>query len=581
MLDQIKLLNSAEALICVMSNKMTGALPVIDFRQIQEAQEGGSYSDTCLLTVPANHSDAQYVIRGNYLLFQDLDGLWQEYRIVDVQRTDSMDGSTITATGEHAFYELLGEPINDIRPTSTTATAAVIQALTGTRWSIGTGDSLGDNSCRIYKTSVLSALSTIAKTWGGELRFWIQVTGNVISGRRVDILSQRGTVTNKRFEFRKDLVSVTQTVNMQNLATALIGRGKGVEVDGGSATEDPAYGRRLEFDEIAWATGDGDPADKPLGQNWIGDDTAASAYGPGGRHIFSFVQYDDCTDAEELLTLTYNELQVRKAPQTTYELSAVVLEELSGYSHEAVRLGDTVRIINAAVSPVSTGEARVIYIDRSLTDPTSCQLIIGNYIPTLSDSTVQIQQAQQSILDRSGVWDRSNAITPDDSGLGGDLEYKIDLLKTQLSSTASHFYTDENGNMIFENTAGTKALKLGAGIFALANSKTGSDWNWRTFGDGDGFTADEISAGTLNAAIVFAGELYGAIGTFTNLIAGVTGAQRMDMGYDSSNDPYIKVYDNSNNLKLTLTKNGLMFSTNTRFVDFTIGDKSGVGVFID
>jgi phage minor structural protein len=412
MLDQIKVLSSAEAVVCVLSNTLPDACPIIDFVIDQEAIDGGAYSDMCTLKIPANHTDVQYITQGNYLLFQDNDGNWQEYKIVQTMRHDSDASSTIEALGEHAFYELLGEPLDDIRPTTTTASLAVTQAITGTRWELGTGADLGSHSCRIYKTSVLSGLQTIAEAWGGELFFKLEVTGSVITARKVDVLATRGNVTGKRFEFHKDLVDVVQTINMQNLATALIGRGKGVEVDGGTETEDPAYGRRLEFTDVVWTIAGGDPADKPADQNWIGDDTAKAAYGPGGtRHIYAYKTFDDCTDAEELLQLTYDELQTRKAPETTYEMEAITLEEISGLEHEAVRFGDTVYVIDDAVTPIITGTARVFRIKRNYVDPTDCKVILGNYIPSSTSNIANILKYQKGMLDRSGTWDRANAIT--------------------------------------------------------------------------------------------------------------------------------------------------------------------------
>ena len=574
MLD-VWILNSAETLLCVLSNNLPDACPVIDFRQIQEAQTGG-YSDTCLLTVPATHSDSAYITEGNYILFQDNDGLWHEYKIVQEKRIDDQTGSYIQASGEHAFYELLGDWIDDIRPTTTTASLAVIEALTNTRWSIGTGDDLGNNSTRIYKTSVLSALVQIATQWGGELRFYVTVGGNLITGRKVDILTQRGSVTGKRFEYRKDLTNIRVTTDISNLATALIGRGKGELIEGGTETTDPTYGRRLEFTDEVWAT-PGDSANKPAAQNWIGDDTAKAAYGPGGRHIFGTVTFDECTDAAELLELTYAELQTRKAPLVTYEMDVITLENVSGLEHEAVRFGDTVNVINTAYTTI-TGTARVMYIDRSYVDMADCKITLGNYIPSVSNRIVTLQAQQQAIQDRLGIWDRANIIEEYSGSLG--LSYVIDLLQTQLASTTSYFYTDASGNFIFENAASTKALKLGAGILAIANTKTLGEWNWTTFGTGDGFVADKIISGTLSSALIFAGTLQAASGTFTDLVAGVTGAQRLNLGYDEFNDPFIKVYDNSNVLQLTINKNGVVFGSFGIMRKYTIGDRTGVGTFI-
>lgn len=74
----------------------------------------------------------------------------------------------------------------------------------------------------------------------------------------------------------------------------------------------------------------------------------------------------------------------------------------------------------------------------------------------------------------------------------------IDVLSTQLNSTQSDWYTDVNGNIILENRDNNSAMKLGGGIFGLADSKNpDGTWHWRSFGTGKGFTATEIVAGWL------------------------------------------------------------------------------------
>lgn len=573
MLNQLMILDKNEAVVAVLSNEFPDACTISSFRQIQEAQSGGSYLDTCVLTVPATHDDTQYLVEGNYILFRDSDGYWQEYRVMVCERQDTQTGSYIIATGENAFYELNNDKIDDIRPTDKTAAFAVIQALDGTRWEIGTAADLGTNSTTIYRCSVLAGLSQIASVWGGELRFRVEVVGDVITHRFVDILTSRGNVTGKRFEYTKDITSVVQTTNIQNLYTALTGRGKGIEID------EDSYGRRLEFDDIEWTVAGGDPANKPIGQNWIGDDTAATAYGVAGRHVHGFVIFETCTDAEELLQLTYDKLQITKVPEMTYQMSAIVLEELTGHDHEAFRFCDTVDIINNAVSPAITGTARIIYIDRDYINPDICTLTIGSYTPSLASTTQSIQSQLSDFSDRAQVWDRATAIDVNTTGLGS-LEYTIDLLKTQLSSSVSNLYTDENGNLIIENVTQTAAIKLGAGIMALANTKTAGEYDWRTFATGSGYVADEMTTGTLNSAIIFTGTLMAASGTFTNLVAGVVGAQRMEQGSDANNDPYFKMYDNAGTLKITIMKDGIVFGASSKMVTYTVGDRTGVGIFV-
>ncbi len=576
---QLKVLNEAEELVAVLSNDLLSACPIAEFRIKLEALAGGAYSDTCTLTIPATHEDAAYVTDGAYLLYQDRDGYWQEYRITRPQRVDG-DGSTITAEGEHAFCELQGEWLDDVRPTSTTAASAVSQVLGGTRWQLGQAENLGAASCRIYKTSVLAGLVAVATAWSGELRFRLQVVGGVIVGRYVDILARRGADTGKRFELTKDLGQIKQTIDRSGIYTALVGRGKGVEVDGGSESEDPAYGRRLEFDEVAWAVASGDPVDKPAGQNWVGDDAAAAAYGPAGRHIRGCVKFDDITDAGELLTATWEALQAAKTPNVTYEMDVLVLEGLTGYEHEAVRLGDTVRVINTSVTPAITGEARVIALDVSIpSTSTDNKVTLGNYIPNLSRSMSVLQQQLADMKDRAGVWDRATVISPGDADSG--IQYMIDLLKVQLAATVTGFATDANGNFVFEDPGHTKALKLGAGILAIANTKLGNgEYDWQTFGTGDGFTASLINAGTLSAAVAFAGQLIAAYGTITQLTAGIPTAAHMVQGVDESGDPYIDVYDDDLTLRRSIRKDGDYYGTSAVQRTYAIGTRTGIGIFV-
>lgn len=533
-----------------------GACPIIECRQVQTAIDGGSYTDELQITVPATHPDSQHLAVGNYLLFQDPDGNWQEYHIVLPVQTIA-DRSIMQAIAEHCFMELLGEWIASSTASNTTAGAAVSQFLTGTRWVLGTAVSLGTNTYAVSDCSVLAALAGVSSTWGGELWFRISVTGGVITSRYVDILQMRGNVTGKRFETFKDLVGVKQTYDVRNLCTALYGLGKSQSVTNGQ-------GERLDFSNVVWSIANGDPCDKPAGQAWVGDTTAAALYGPAGRHIFGTVHFDNETDAESLLSETYATLQQRKVPLCTYEMDVTTLEEISGLAHEAVRFGDTTQVINKAVTPVITGTARVIVLDRNLVDPLDCKVTLGNFIPTLTISYVLQAQQLGSFSDRAGTWDNATALQSA-AGVGGQIQYTLDLLTTQLLSTVSGFSTDPaTGDYIWEDTAThTKALRIGGGILAIANTKTNGAYNWTTIATGDGITATSVLA---------------AAGTFVSLIAGVAGAQRLEMGIGTYNDPYMRFYDNGNNLILQLDKTGLAFGTN-RMATFASGNRTGIGFY--
>jgi hypothetical protein len=92
----------------------------------------------------------------------------------------------------------------------------------------------------------------------------------------------------------------------------------------------------------------------------------------------------------------------------------------------------------------------------------------------------------------------------------------------------------------------TKAMKIGGGIFALANTKTGDQWNWRTFGTGAGFTADEINAGLVKAQFV----QLGAASTFAT---GYDPSGKFAQpGYVTADAEGIKSYDNLSALRVQM-----------------------------
>jgi phage minor structural protein len=448
--------------------------------------------NTLAFTVPADRADAVHVQEGNLVAFKDLDSYWQFFeikRLVDLHG----DGIARTAYCEHILYELIDDIVTDKRPSST-ATAALAGMLENTRWNVGIVDDLGTAKTSAYYISALEAVQKVADAWKGELRWRCVVTGGVIT-RYVDLLAGRGADTGKQFAYTKDIVSIEREVDASNVVTALYGRGKGVELDSG------AYGRRLTFADVV-------ADDKPAGQEWIGDAEALARWGrPGGRHRFAVFTDEEETDAEALLEKTRVELAKRKVPRITYRLDVVSLEQVAGYEHEAVRIGDLVRVIDREFRPELVVSARVVELERDLLQPAKTKIVLGSFAPTIVDATINTQRQVSDLQNKpfNTAW----------------LDGKISILQNEIENVSSYvFQTADDGILIMDAPTfaeATKAMKLGGGIFALANTKNGNQWNWRTFGDGAGFTADEINAGKIQAQFVQIG-------------AGTT----FDEGYDPS-----------------------------------------------
>ncbi len=454
--------------------------------------------NTFTFSVPADHANAQYVTEGHVVAFRDRDDYWQFFEICRVLDVHGSEGLIRTSYCEHVLYELLDDIVTDRRPTDASAYTAIDAALTGTRWKAGICDDLGANSTNVYYISALAAVRNIAEIWSGEIQARLDVSGGIIAGRYIDIFVKRGQDTGKIFEYSKDIVKIEREADTTGVVTALYGRGKGVEIE-----ETGGYGRRLTFSDVAWSSASGNPTDKPAGQEWVEDSKALAQWGRSGRHRFGVFEDEDETDAKALLQKTWDELQRRKIPRITYKLDVAELERLTGYGHEKVRLGDTVRVKDTLFNPPLLVKARIIELQRDLVKPENTKIVLGNFMPLLTDINVTLEKTLRDVRDKSGIWDRSNQFNPDGSLNTGWLNGTIDILANGLNSAISNWHTDENGNIIFLSADGLKAMKLTGEGFAISNQKnTNGKWVWRTFGTGAGFTADEINSGKIRAELI-------------------------------------------------------------------------------
>ena len=154
------------------------------------------------------------------------------------------------------------------------------------------------------------------------------------------------------------------------------------------------------------------------------------------------------------------------------------------------------------------------------------------------------------------------------------------MAKTQLRSSVTNYYTDVTGASVWVADDGQSAIRITGNGFQIADHKVGEDWDWTTAATGSGVVAEQIIGGTIRADVAFMGTLIGASGTFERLVAGLETAQRLELGTDESGDPFMRVYDNEGELTLTLIKTGIQFANQTNFTSYSVGTKTGIGVFV-
>lgn len=432
------------------------------------------------------------IVNGMLIGFYDIDNDLVFYEIINNQ-ADPFD-KTVSVYAELAVLpELRDETIVDKRPTKTQAGAAAMVALEGTRWQVRTVEDVGIGSCRFWYCSVWAALQKIVSTWGCALKFCWEVDDTGIIARYVDVKASLGKWRGKRFELSKGISSLKILYDDSSVVTALYGRGKGEEIE--TESGDTAYGRKISFADVEWSKANGDPADKPLGQEWIEDPAATAALGRRGRKRSRVINFDQCEDKLELISLTWDALQQLKTPKLTIRGTVSDLEMSWGYGFEAVRMGDATAFLVDEVDLEVLIQA--VKIKRNYINPDMTNITLGNEVVTISDlqaqASISINKTNQNALIGAQVASKNPQL----------LQGIIDTMVTRVLSSGTNMYTDPNdGSLVFENSTNTEAVKItGQGIL-LADKKVDGQWDWGTAITGSGMVADMITSGTLQANLI-------------------------------------------------------------------------------
>lgn len=193
-------------------------------------------------------------------------------------------------------------------------------------------------------------------------------------------------------------------------------------------------------------------------------------------------------------------------PEVVYTISAVTLSEAMSMTPDQFHINSRIRLYDPEI-PIND----LVYVNKLvhyLDDPSKDTVEISNtdialtgqgYASVMSRITelADLVNQKNAVYSRAAAFDSTGQMNMD------RLNGVINVLKNKLASSVSSWYTDDNGNIIFESVDGSSAMMLCGEGFCIADGKTEDDsWNWRTFGTGKGFSADLITTGQLAASRV-------------------------------------------------------------------------------
>lgn len=277
-------------------------------------------------------SDRAYNMRErNRIIVPDRNNKYREYIIVNVS-DDIDDETTVECNPSYVEDIATAKPYAPGGFTKFTTTQALDDILKDTGWERSEETEYGgvrSSNWTSYRTRY-EVLLQMRTTYTMELDFYIELGSNTVEHRYVSLKEKNAMFKGKEIAYGKDLLTMTRTVDISEIKTALLAIGPENE-----------SGKRLEL--------------------VVTDDDAQEQFGLEKRYIWGIYEpeSDDSEMTEaRLRTLATTQLNKDKKAAISYEISSVDLNNL--YEHEQVDLGDTVRVKDTEFNPPLYIEAEVV-----------------------------------------------------------------------------------------------------------------------------------------------------------------------------------------------------------------------------
>jgi phage minor structural protein len=387
MMDKIFVFDREENLITILSNKNSKACLYEDDLLTEYLAHGGSTFD---FSVPMTHPDSAYIQNEGYVVIK-VDDAFLQFRIKQVE--DTKDGLQKRVFTENASLEMLNQYVRPSEQIFLNPEETMVYILDGSRWEVGIVEVTEERQWKFNEyQNKIAALNALKTAFNARLRYRVELKGNQIVKRYVDLLKNEPIRTGKRIDYRRDIVGLRRVRKSYELFTAVI------------PVAQDENGKLLTIKDVEWKKSQGAPVDKPKGQDWVGDEEALQKWGINGQHIFYLYESSTAKNANDLIDEAWDFLQAHKDPQPEYEVDVVFLERL-GFERDKIRLGYQIPVFDLTFNPPVLVDSTVVELRRSSTNPQNDKVILGDYKELnyrIPDSIKKLQEKlkiQKEVID--------------------------------------------------------------------------------------------------------------------------------------------------------------------------------------
>ena len=381
--------------------------------------------------------DAKYEAKpGETLGFAGIDGEFLLFEIDKAEIDDKRGVLVVTAT--YAPVKELARLISrEIRLTDADVMTAAQAAIAGSDWTLSEAEAGGRkaNLSKYYETR-WKVLKEIALQWQVRVTPRYIFDGRKVTSKIVDVTPRGNVYRGRLFEGASGTSQIYVTYSGSPV-TRLYGLGAA------TGTEDPPT--CLTFKDIVWSKANGDPADKPAGQDYIEDPDAIAAYGYGREDVFQDKNIDDHS---HLIQETWKHLKKITRPKVSGSATVSDMEHIPGHEHKIARMYDLVWVRTRKGVDVS---AAIINIKRNHLRRGRTKIYIGEEaddsgliarIAKLSSASSALQKSSDSEKNRFLMTRQLIQLNADTIQMNARL---IEANAEQIRLTASNLKKFEDG----------------------------------------------------------------------------------------------------------------------------------------
>ena len=321
---------------------------------LYERERNGIYSVSA--EIPVSLTDKRTVynyhkkVKGSdFIGHYDREGRFQLHKIAAVD----IENTSIFIKGIHLFFDeaKAGAIIRERRFRGREIIDGAREAFDPIGWSVVDFDTSVQKNYSFYNVSPLEARAILVETFGFEFDYWLDFDGKNLRNKQIAVKRKIGKETNKRYNYGHNVLSIKVEQDYSEIYTAVIGRGKGEDLD-----DSDGYGRRIEFTDVEWKK-PSKPLDKPKGSRTLIDPTATQLFGYHDGNTVSprtkVEIFSDIEDESELLQASYEWLMDNNVPKAVFSLNVP--------DGDGLDLGDSVHVIYRDIDLIkSTRVTKVI-----------------------------------------------------------------------------------------------------------------------------------------------------------------------------------------------------------------------------